>query len=695
MSVAAKGGISLDIDLNAQKDARPRSQFATIAPFVLILTILAGLSLGELKLQDTGRVLLTGENLWSSAQKRASFCLLSYSVTRTDSDLQCFKSEIDVVLGDLQARRELDSRQPSHSVVADGLARGRNHPLNFLTTITLYRIAPWNSELEKAMQIWRDSDPHVLRLAAIAGELQNAGSPQDTLKLRQEILDIDQTISKQERDFSAHLDNGMHFLGLCLAVLQGVAALLLVVLALLVSRRMIAAREVAQQQIHFLAYYDALTGLPNRTLLNSRLTSALDESRTAWKKVGILFFDLDHFKVMNDSLGRSAGDALLKEVAQRLKQQVRECDTIARVGGDEFVIVLAQLEDAAHANRAADRILQAIAAGFTSLGVALNVTCSIGVSLFPDNGTDPEKLIKNAEAAMCSAKACGRNRVRVFAEEMNAGVAERMIIENSLHLALKRQELYLDYQPQVEIASGRVTGIEALVRWRNPEWGQLLPNEFIEIAENSGLILPIGEWVMKTACRQARAWQDQGLPAIPVAVNVSAVQFRQDGFCDQVRAVLRETRLAPHLLDLELTESLLLSNENYVFRVLEELQSMGVNLTIDDFGTGYSSLSYLRQIPVSKLKIDQSFIKDVARSASAAAIATAIISMAKNLKLRVIAEGVETRAQLSFLREQHCDEIQGYYLSKPLSASELPFRLPALQIQMGAYEMAAGGGYLQ
>jgi diguanylate cyclase (GGDEF)-like protein len=684
----------LTIDFNAQNDPKPRSQFATIVPFVFILAVLAGLSLWELKLQDSGRVVLTGQNLWANAQKRATFCLLNYSVTHADPDLQCFKSEIDVVLGDMQSRRELDSRQPSHSIIADGFVRGRNHRPNVFTTIALYKLARWSKEIEKAIQTWRDSDPHILRLVAIAGQLQNSSSPPNATKLHQEISDIDLALSKQGRDFTTHLDNGMHSIGICLIVVQGATALVLILLALLVSRRMIAAREVAQQQVHFLAYYDALTGLPNRTLLNSRIASALAESRAAWKKVGVLFLDVDHFKVINDSLGHSVGDTLLKEIAQRLKQHVRECDTIARVGGDKFVIVVAQLDDAAHANRAADRILQAIAAGFTIHGVALNVACSIGISLFPDNSADSEKLIRDAEAAMCSAKACGRNRLRFFAEEMNAGVVERMIIESSLHLALKRQELYLDYQPQVEIATGRVTGVEALVRWRNPEWGRVLPDEFIEIAENSGLILPIGEWVIKTACKQARAWQDQGLPPIPVAVNVSVAQFRQDGFCDQVRAVLRETRLAPHLLDLELTESLLLTNEDAVFHVLDELHSMGVNLTIDDFGTGYSSLSYLRQIPVSKIKIDQSFIRDVPQNASDAGIATAIISMAKHLKLKVIAEGVETREQLSFLRAQHCDEIQGFYLSKPMSASEFPYRLPALQIQMGAYEMAAGG-YLQ
>jgi diguanylate cyclase (GGDEF)-like protein len=679
----------VNLDLNSRKTSTPRDHAATLAPFIIILALLAGLSLWELKFQDGGRVFLIGENLLAGAQKRATFCLLSYSDTHSSKDLQCFNSEMDVMFGDMQARRGLDSRNPSYSIIADGLVRGRIRRQDVPTAIVFYKIAPWNSEIEKAIQNWRDSDQNVFRLVAIADQLQHAKNQSEIRALQQEILSTDLSLSTEEREFAEHLNDGMHFLAICLCVTQGAAALMLILLASLVSRRMMAVREDALEQVHQLAHYDPLTGLPNRSLLHRRLNAALAEARDTRKKVAVLFLDLDNFKLINDSLGHSVGDALLKEIAQRLQRHVRDQDTIGRVGGDEFLIILAGLEEVADASHAAKRILRSVSAGITNDDVPLNLSCSIGISLFPEHGIDSESLIRNADAAMYSAKESGRNRLRFFTEEMNASVMERLTLESSLRLALERQEFYLDYQPQLEIATGRITGLEALLRWNHPELGLVPPGKFIKLAEECGLILPIGEWVLKTACAQTQQWQDQGLPAIPIAVNVSAVQFRQDGFCDLIRTTLRETGLAPHYLELELTESLLLSNEDVMSRVLDELKAMGVKLTIDDFGTGYSSLSYLRQFPVTKLKIDQSFIRDVSRRASDAAIATAIISMARHLNLRVIAEGVETEEQFSFLRAQHCDEIQGYYLSKPLSAGELPHRLPGLQVPMGEFEFVA------
>ncbi len=432
----------------------------------------------------------------------------------------------------------------------------------------------------------------------------------------------------------------------------------------------ITARKVAEERVQFLAYYDALTGLPNRILLQDRLAKALAGARRRKDKVAILFLDLDRFKIINDSLGHSLGDLLLQGVAERLKKWARELDTVARLGGDEFVIVLTNVRDVADAAVAADRIVKTMTAGFVVEGHPLNISCSLGISVFPEHGSDSDTLIKNADAAMYSAKESGRNTFRFFTKDMNAQVVERLTLENSLRQALVRKELFLVYQPQIEIATGRITGLEALLRWQHPELGLVPPNKFIRIAENSGLIMPIGEWVLRTACSQLRKWQDQGLPGVPVAVNVSAVQFRQEGFCDLIRGVLHETGLIAQYLELELTESLLLSSADVTFAVLRELKAMGLTLAIDDFGTGYSSLSYLKQFPVSKLKIDRSFVRDVAVNPDDAAIATAIISMAKSLNLKVIAEGVENEAQMAFLRARHCDEIQGYYFSKPLPADE-------------------------
>jgi diguanylate cyclase (GGDEF)-like protein len=400
------------------------------------------------------------------------------------------------------------------------------------------------------------------------------------------------------------------------------------------------------------------------------LSKALATARRQKHKVALLFVDLDRFKIINDSLGHSVGDLLLKDVAGRLKSCAREEDTVARLGGDEFLIVLTHVNDISDAAVSADRFMDAMTTRFVIQGHSLILGCSLGISIFPEHGADSETLIKHADAAMYSAKDSGRNNFKFFTADMNAQAVERLTLENGLRLALDKKELFLVYQPQMDIATGKISELEALLRWQHPELGLVPPDKFIRIAESSGLIVPIGEWVLRAACAQARKWQDEGLPAVSMAINVSAVQFRQQGFCELIRRVLRETGLAPHYLELELTESLLLGDADVTLSVLQELKDMGLTLAIDDFGTGYSSFGYLKQFPVSKLKIDRSFVRDVAVNPDDAAIATAIISMAKSMNLKVIAEGVEDEAQMSFLRAQRCDEIQGYYFSKPLLADE-------------------------
>jgi len=429
-------------------------------------------------------------------------------------------------------------------------------------------------------------------------------------------------------------------------------------------------RKNAEQRVQFLAYYDALTGLPNRTLLRDRIATALAGARRRKEKLAVLFLDLDRFKIINDSLGHSIGDLLLQEVAERLKTWVRGQDTVSRVGGDEFVIVLTGIANETNAERAAEKIVNTISTEFSIGGHVLNISCSIGVSIFPRHGTDAEMLIKNADAAMYCAKQNGSKRIQFFTEDLNAQMVERLTLENGLRTALARNEFFLEYQPQADLGTGQLIGFEALLRWRSPTLGLVPPDRFIQIAENCGLIVPIGAWVLRTACLQAHEWQQEGLPAVTIAVNVSAVQFRQDGFRDLINDVLRDTGMAPQTLELELTESLLLTNADVVFSVLQELNEMGVKLAIDDFGTGYSSLSYLKQFRVDKLKIDRSFIRDIGTDPDDAAITAAIISMAKSLNLEVIAEGVETEEQMSFLGLHHCDQIQGYYLSKPLCTKD-------------------------
>jgi diguanylate cyclase (GGDEF)-like protein/PAS domain S-box-containing protein len=434
-------------------------------------------------------------------------------------------------------------------------------------------------------------------------------------------------------------------------------------------------RKVAEDRVKFLAFYDALTELPNRALLQDRLSKALASARRRKDKVALLFLDLNRFKDINDSLGHLVGDLLLQEVAERLKKWAREQDTVARVGGDEFVIVLTAVKDGADAAVAAERLMHAMSAGFVVEGRSLSISCSLGISVFPEHGADSETLIKNADAAMYCAKENEGRNFRFFTDDMNAQAVERLTLENGLRLALDKKELFLVYQPQVDIVSGKIIGLEALLRWQHPTLGLVPPDKFIRIAENCGLIVPIGEWVLRTACSQVRKWQDEGIPAVSIAINVSAVQFRQEDFCELIRRVLHETGLAPQYLELELTEGLLLANADVTFSVLQELKAMGLTLAIDDFGTGYSNFNYLRQFRVSKLKIDRSFIRDVAVNPDDAAITTAIISMAKSLNLKVIAEGVEDEAQMSFLRAHQCDEIQGYYFSKPLAVDKVADKL--------------------
>jgi len=427
-------------------------------------------------------------------------------------------------------------------------------------------------------------------------------------------------------------------------------------------------RKAAEARVQFLAYHDALTGLPNRVLFEDRLAKALANARRRQERVAVLWLDLDNFKTINDSLGHSVGDLLLKQVGERLHQHTRAQDTVAKVGGDEFVFALINPGHISHAAAAVERIRRVVAHAFEVQGHVLIVTCSIGISLFPDHGGDSETLLKNADQAMYCAKENGRDNFRFFTSELNDRAMERLTLENSLRVALENKELFLVYQPQLEIATGRITGGEALLRWRHPELGLVAPERFIPIAENSGLIIPIGEWVLKTACTQARCWQDLGLPALPIAVNVSAVQLHQGHFLPLVRRVLEETGLAPQYLELELTERVLLSNTGKMLALMQDLAGMGLPLSIDDFGAGYSSLGYLQDLPVCKLKVDRSFMRAMMVNPRDTAITAAVISMGHSLNLKVLAEGVETEEQMSFLRAHGCDEIQGFYFSQPLEA---------------------------
>jgi diguanylate cyclase (GGDEF)-like protein/PAS domain S-box-containing protein len=424
----------------------------------------------------------------------------------------------------------------------------------------------------------------------------------------------------------------------------------------------------AMDRLHYLANYDTLTGLPNRVLLQDRLNQAMLEADRRDRLVAVMFLDLDRFKLINDTLGHETGDALLKQVAERLRTCVRTSDTISRLGGDEFTIVLANVAHVNDVAHVAQKIIDCFAVPFHLQGRELFISPSIGITLYPFDDNDLDSLLRNADAAMYHAKELGRNTFQFYTAELNRRTAKRLQLETALRHALERNELLLHYQPQLSLKSGRIIGAEALARWRHPEMGLVSPQEFIPLAEETGLILPIGEWVLRTACTQARAWHAAGFGALQIAVNLSGRQFQHRHLAKLVKQVLHDTGLDPRLLDLELTESLLMHNTEAILGTMEELHAYGVSFSMDDFGTGYSSLSYLKRFPIDTLKIDQSFMRDIPRDPDDAAIAQAIIAMAHSLDIRVIAEGVETARQLAFLRAKRCDGMQGFLFSKPLPA---------------------------
>ncbi len=429
-------------------------------------------------------------------------------------------------------------------------------------------------------------------------------------------------------------------------------------------------RKRSERQIEFLAYHDPLTGLPNRVLLEDRLQQAMAHADRNQTQLAMMFMDLDNFKQINDSLGHAAGDCLLQEVASRLGDCVRETDTVSRQGGDEFILLLTDLQEIDGCLPVLSKIMNRLQDPFMVDDNELSTSVSIGVATYPADGTDFESLRKKADMAMYRAKEAGRNTYRFFDEAMNSEAVEHLVIRNGLRRALERKELRLHYQPQIDLSSGQVIGAEALLRWQHPELGLVAPGRFIHIAEESGMIVPIGEWVLHTACEQAVAWQRAGLPPLLMAVNLSAVQFRRGNVEQSVTQALTQSGLDPALLELELTESILIQNVEQVLSTVKALKRLGVKLAIDDFGTGYSSLSYLKRFDIDKLKIDQSFIRDLATDPDDAAIVHAVVQMAHSLNLKAIAEGVEHAAMLGQLREFGCDEAQGYYFARPMPADD-------------------------
>ncbi len=424
------------------------------------------------------------------------------------------------------------------------------------------------------------------------------------------------------------------------------------------------------QQVEHQANHDGLTSLPNRSLLADRIQQAIHRCHRNKEQVAVIFVDLDNFKFINDSLGHEFGDELLRTIAERLRGCIRASDTVARHGGDEFVIIISDVAAEHFAAAIATQIREAIARPVTIKGHEMSVTCSIGISIFPKDGNDEQTLVKNADVAMYRAKELGRDNFQFYSEELNARSMARMTMERHLRRALDKNEFTLHYQPKVSLSSGLISGMEALLRWQSPELGMVSPADFIPLAEETGLIGPIGEWVLRTACAQNRALLDSGLPPMRVAVNVSALQFKNANLTEVIARVLRETGLEPHSLELEITESAVIHNVDKMITTLGELKEMGIDLAMDDFGSGYASLYYLKQFPFDKLKIDCPFVRDITSNPNSSAIARTVIAMAHSLHLKVVAEGVETEGQLRYLRNHGCDEMQGYYFSRPVPAAD-------------------------
>ncbi|HET7712120.1 MAG TPA: EAL domain-containing protein, partial [Thermoanaerobaculia bacterium] len=435
--------------------------------------------------------------------------------------------------------------------------------------------------------------------------------------------------------------------------------------------RDISERTYAEEQIRHLAYHDTLTSLPNRLLFKDRLAVALAQAQRAHLRVAVLFLDLDRFKVINDSLGHNVGDELLQAAAERISHCVRESDTVARLGGDEFTLLLPSIQRSEDIAPVAQKILEAMRQPFMIQGREFFTTASIGISLYPDDGSDPETLIKNADTAMYQAKEQGRDNCQMFNADINAKALQRVALEHALRKALNNSELSLHYQPIFDLESGRIVASEALLRWQSEELGSVTPSTFIPVAETIGAMLPIGNWAMRTACTQARRWRDYGWHDLTLSINLSVSQLQQPDIVEQVQDVLRQSRLAARHLELEITESMAISNPEMTIRTLQELRKLGVRISLDDFGTGHSSLSYIKRYPIDTLKIDQTFVRDIESDADTAAIVQAMIAMAHSLRLTVIAEGVETEGQAKFLRDHGCDQVQGFLFSRPLPPEKL------------------------
>jgi diguanylate cyclase (GGDEF)-like protein len=653
-----------------------RSPFAIIwmfAAIVLCLLILANFSFGLL---SSMRAYVGGESLWSKAQKDAVFHLQKYATNRAPEEFRQFRTQISIPLGDHEARIEMDKPNPDIRKVRQGFIRGGNHLDDVDDMFNLYRRFRWVGIMQRAIRAWDAGDIYIVELdgagTLLQSEIESPASSAERIRaILERISSINENLTPIENQFVDALSEASRTTYQLLQAIMLAATPGLLILGTVLSLRILQQRKRADERVQHIAFHDELTSLPNRLMLNHRLDQALSRHRRAGSQLAILFMDLDRFKVINDSLGHEVGDVLLRQVAERLKAQLREGDTVARMGGDEFVVLIENRENLLDISACARRLVAQLSASYLLGKKECHVTLSIGISVFPSDGGDSQSLLKAAEVAMYRAKDLGRNSYQYYLPSMNVHTVERLELESDLSRALERGEFLLHYQPKVEIATGLITGIEALLRWNHPVRGLVPPMDFIPLAEETGLIVPIGEWVLATACARLKAWQDQGLTDLAVAVNLSARQFADSMLLPKLTRIIHSSGLAPSSLELEITESVVMSQGEAAESVLEKLKSIGVQIAIDDFGTGYSSLAYLKRFPIDTIKVDRSFIRDIPRDSGDMKITRTIIALAHGLRLKVVAEGVETADQLKFLRAQRCDAVQGYFLYRPLPEDEV------------------------
>ena len=652
------------------------SPFAIIWMFAAIVLCLFILGIFSFGLLSSTRAYVGGESLWSKAQKDAVFHLQRFAAGRAPEELRQFRADIAIPLGDHAARVEMDKPNPDIAMVRQGLLRGGNHLEDIDGMYNLYRRFTGVGFMQRAVRAWVAGDRYIEQLDEAGTLLQRemAAPTPDAAKIQSilnEISEINENLTPIEDQFVAALSDASRMIyrwlhRLMLAVTPG-----LLVLGIMLSLRILRQRKRAEDRVNHMAFHDELTSLPNRLMLSQRLDQALSRHRRTGTQLAILFMDLDRFKVINDSLGHEIGDVLLRQVADRLRAQSREGDTVARVGGDEFVVLIENPETPTDISARAQRLVEQLSAPYVLGDKDCHVSVSIGISVFPADGSDSQALLKAADMAMYRAKDTGRDNYLFYSRSMNVHTVERLALESDLRHALERNEFLLHYQPKVEIATGLITGVEALLRWNHPLRGLVSPMEFIPLAEETGLIVPIGEWVLATACARTKAWQDQGLSKLDVAVNLSARQFADPMLLPKLTRIIRASGLDPSSLELEITESLVMSHGAGAVAVLQKLKSVGVRIAIDDFGTGYSSLAYLKRFPIDTIKVDRSFIRDIPADSDDKKITRAIIAMAHSLRLKVVAEGVETADQLKFLRSHCCDAVQGYFLHRPLPEAEV------------------------